>query len=373
MSVEDIEKAWDEAEEAAANSEEPDTGADSEDLEDEEEDDAVDEDSEGSEVEEDEAEEFEGEDNDSAEGEEPDDDESGEGEKSSGDGGRDGDDSEGDTGRAPVSWNPEAREKWAKIPASARAEIARREQEIADAMGRTAQARQFSEAWQTMLAPYEPLMQAQGANAYQGVKRLLEIGAGLSLGTPAQKAEIVANVVQQYGVDLETLDGVLAGTVSSINDPNTRLMAELDKRLAPIEQRLSGAGQPQVDQNAVAFEIQQFAKDPKNEFFNDVRSKMSTLFEIAGKEGRDITLQQAYDEACQLTPSVKKVLDQRTKADTARERKARAEKKRQAAAANRRRSTPTPSGGTEAPPGQALTATIRDAWDQVEGGGRRRV
>lgn len=272
-----------------------------------------------------------------------------------GDGGED----DGDTGRAPVSWTPEAREAWSKVPKEARAEIARREKEITDAMGQTASARRFAQEWSDLTKPYEGLMAAQGATPYTGVKRLLEIGAGLSMGNQEQRANIVTNLIKQYQVDLNTLDAMLSGDHQP--DPMQQIGSLIDERLAPIQQRYSQEDQrrQQQSQQQAMQELSEFKKDKP--FYDDVRMDMADIMEIAAKRGEQLSLGDAYERACAMNPKVSKVVQQRKAAEEAKRRKKEAESKRAASSSVR---TSSATGGSA--PGEAgsLTEALAAAWDK---------
>ena len=275
---------------------------------------------------------------------------------------------EGDTGRPPVSWTPEVREHWDKLPKEVRAEVTRREKEITEMMGQTTGARRFAQEWTDMVKPYEPLMAAQGANPYTGVKRLLEIGAGLSLGNKEQKADIISNLIKQYQIDVETLDGMLSGQHQP--DPMQQIGSLIDERLAPLQQRYSQEEQyrQQQSQQAVQSELNQFKE--ANPFYEDVRNDMADLMEISAKRGEQLSLQQAYDRACAMNPKVSKVISQRQAAEAAAKRKKEAESKRRAASSVR----PSAGAGGAAPtdPGN-LTDALSAAWDQNVPGKQGRV
>ncbi|MCA1788684.1 MAG: hypothetical protein LC667_02185 [Thioalkalivibrio sp.] len=266
---------------------------------------------------------------------------------------------EGDTGRAPVSWTPEVREHWEKLPKEVKAEVARREKEITEMMGQTTGARRFAQEWTEMVRPYEPLMAAQGANPYTGVKRLLEIGAGLSLGNKEQKADIISNLIKQYQIDVETLDGMLSGQHQP--DPMQQIGSLIDERLAPIQQRYSQEEQyrQQQSQQAVKSELEQFKQ--KNQFYDDVRMDMADIMEIAGKRGEQLNLQEAYDRACAMNPKVSKVVQQRRAAESAAKRKKESEAKRRASSSVR----PSAGAGGAAPADpDNLTDALSAAWDK---------
>ena len=47
------------------------------------------------------------------------------------------------------------------------------------------------------------------------------------------------------------------------------------------------------------------------EFGNDVREEMADILEVAARRGRDMTLEQAYNQAVRLHPTISKIVSQR--------------------------------------------------------------
>lgn len=243
--------------------------------------------------------------------------------------------------RPPASWKPEARETWSALPPAAQAEISRRESEMARAMTETAGARQFAENMTQIIAPYMPMIQADGGNPFTAVQNLFQTAATLRTGTPADKARLVAEIVGSFGVDVGLLDSALAGVpLQQQGGADPAVLSEvqrlLDQRLAPVQQIMSAAQQRAARQDQEArghaqAEIERFAADPKNEFFSDVRDIMADLVEVAHRHGRDMPLESAYRQACQLHPDVAKVMLARSTSTSAQRLTAAAQRARAAA------------------------------------------
>ncbi|MCP4450103.1 MAG: hypothetical protein GY809_01470, partial [Planctomycetes bacterium] len=136
--------------------------------------------------------------------------------------------------------------------------------------------------------------------------------AQLRMGSQAQKAEAVAGLIQHYGIDISTLDNVLVGNQTEA--PNAEMERMLDQRMAPVNQLMQQLQQVeqqknQQTQNEAAQTIKNFA--PSAEFLDDVRGDMADLIDLAAKRGQSMTIEQAYEKACQLNPQVSEVLEQR--------------------------------------------------------------
>jgi acylphosphatase len=220
--------------------------------------------------------------------------------------------------KAPHSWKPGAREHWGNVPPKAREEIIRREREIDTALRESAEARKGFDRFQQITQPYETIMRMEGADPFSAVESLVHTAAGLRLGTPVQKAQIVANLVGYYGVDIQALDNVLSGT--PMNDPQGQVQQIVQQQMQPFQNFMQEILQrQQQSQQQVASDMErqvaEFGAD--KEFFDDVREDMADLVDFAASRGRDMSLEQAYEQAVQMNPDIKAVLDQRKAASSA--------------------------------------------------------
>ncbi len=209
---------------------------------------------------------------------------------------------------APVDWPDEVKAQWDKLDPAVQAAIGSRERHVNEVLQSSAGAREAVESFQGMIQPYIPLMQAEGVtDPLAAVNGLLQTTAALALGSPAQKAQKIANLIAHYGVDIQTLDSVLAGEPA---DPQqTQLESMLNERLAPVNQLMQRVNQMD-QQSSQRMEqentqtIQQFAADPKHVHFEAVRTVMADFMDMAAQHGQDMTLDQAYERACMAVPEV---------------------------------------------------------------------
>ena len=226
--------------------------------------------------------------------------------------------------KAPQSWTPAEREAWNKVPSDARAAIMRREQEIQRGLSQSAVHRKFANDFHAVIKPYENLIRAQNSHPLQAVQNLMQTAAALTTGSAQQKAMVVREIMQNYGVDVEALDAVLTGQPiperSMESHPATQLF---EQRIAPIEQFVGTlqqrlAQQQQKMQEETQTEIQQFAATA--DFFEDVREDMADLMEAAANRGRNLTLKDAYERACAINPEVSAIVSQRRNAQAAQQK-----------------------------------------------------
>ena len=224
--------------------------------------------------------------------------------------------------KAPAGWAPKEREQWSKVPANLQERILGREQEMADTMANTKEARSLQTAFQQMGQSYAPLMSAEGfSHPMEAMEAAFGTMTNLRMGTPQQKASEIARIINQYGVDIETLDNALVNGGGGQQQQqqqgypqNQQFEQMLDQRMAPVNQLMQTVQDAQEHQqqqkmNQASNEVAQFAQ--KNEFLADVREDMADIIELAGKRGVNLNLQTAYDRATAAHPEIANVMMQR--------------------------------------------------------------
>jgi hypothetical protein len=212
--------------------------------------------------------------------------------------------------KAPVSWRPAAREQWAALPDGIKEEILKREEDVKKVNDGKAVDGQFRSQFESAISPFRGFIEANGGNPLASIRNLLSTAATLHGGTQSQKAELVKNIIKNFSVDIETLDKVLAGEAppkSSAQMPD--ISGLLNKELAPIREFIGSiqGGQQQRNQALVS----EFFANPKFEFAHDLANEMADLMEVSARQGREMSLEQAYDKAVRLNPEVSKVVGDR--------------------------------------------------------------
>lgn len=242
--------------------------------------------------------------------------------------------------KAPASWRPDIREHWGTLPEPVRAEIQRRETEVARTLQETAEARKTAEAVMRTIEPYQAFIKAENSNPLQAIDNLMSTAARLRTGTAPELATLVAGIVNQFGTGrfgngfIEMLDSALAGQTPK-QDPQQLAMEQvLNQRLAPVQQMLTQFQQAQYQQQQQATQAAQTEVSTfldRAEFGEDVREDMADIIESYSRRGQNITLQDAYKKACLMNDNVRSVLSQRMKAKGAQQSTQAAQKARSAA------------------------------------------
>lgn len=237
---------------------------------------------------------------------------------------------EGDGGvsnRPPNGWSVSSKAAWDELPASVKADIAKREAEVNDGF------KQYSGLKDVI--PYQQQYAQQGASvkqaldAYTAVDRMLaqDFTTGLAYICQSRKIEPVhaaMAILQKAGVDVSRLGTQGEGQPQQpqvFRDPRVDdLQRRLDEEQAAREQELRQGVQEQ---------LQKFANDPKNTYYDNVKVTMGHLIQT----GQASDLQDAYDKACWLNPEIREL---RIKQEKAAEL-AKLQPQRQAAAATQAR------------------------------------
>ena len=259
--------------------------------------------------------------------------------------------------KAPQSWGVAEREAWANIPPEVQAQIDKREKEIGHSLTTTGEARKFQSEFQQTIQPFQSFMQAEGATPMQAVGNLLQTAATLQGGSQHQKAQRIAELIGHYGIDINTLDSMLAGEQPDpAQQQNNQMGAMINQAMAPVnnfmqQQQFQNQQAMQASQEATQTEIGTFLG--KHEFAADVRLEMADLMEMAGRRNQTLTLDQAYERALAIRPDIQQVIQQRQAGNVAQQGNQSIAQKRNAAV-----SVP---GGQAMQTGAAKPASMRDA------------
>jgi hypothetical protein len=222
----------------------------------------------------------------------------------------------GDSIKAPVDWGPQDREAWSKIPRHLQEKVMAREKDMSNMMQTTADARRTHDQFSKLTQQYgSALSGVMGDSPMETVSNLFDTVANLRMGSPIQKAQIVADLIQNFGVDINTLDSAIVGAAPSQQDQQSnevqRLVAE---QMAPFQEMMGQQNaykhqQEQQRVNSANTEVAEFST--KAEFLNDVRHDMADLIQMAGSRGQHMTMQDAYDKCCAMNPQIAGVLAER--------------------------------------------------------------
>lgn len=271
--------------------------------------------------------------------------------------------------RAPQSWRPEVRSHWDALPPAVKAEVAKREMEVQRGLQETAQARSAVEAMRELIQPFMPVVQSRYNGDVAGmIQSHARTEMQLLAGTQADVAKTITDMIQHYGVGrfgkgfIETLDGALVG-IEPQQSPQDLIDRAVQQRVAPLMQVIEQAtSQNQQRQSQMAMEsVQQFAQQA--EFYEDVRTMMADMIDVAAAQGRQLGLDEAYVQACWAHPQIRGTLLQRQQQQQGQNRAQAAQRAKAAAVSVTGAPAPKPAGITQ---GLDRRSAVEAAFDALQ-------
>jgi hypothetical protein len=231
----------------------------------------------------------------------------------------------------PKSWKQDYAPLWSKIPPEVQKYVSEvREKDYLDGLeqykrGHTA----YSEIHEVM-QPYMPRLTALNLQPAEAIRALMNADWALSQGTPEQKAAMVAQICQNYGIDPRTIQIASA-------DPNAPQPSpgeiELRKRFDGLHSNLNQFIQSQIAEKRAVIDkdVATFAADPKHPYFDEVADDIVRLINA----DKAISLGDAYEKAVWANPTTRaKEIERLNKERSETERKAREEAARRARGAS---------------------------------------
>jgi len=252
--------------------------------------------------------------------------------------------------KPPQNWKASAREEWAKLPRHVQEEAKRTEVEAMRVMRESAQARQFAGAFEKMVTPYRGILQGEPLQVVGG---LLQTAAVLNTAPPKQKAELLAQIIDTYGVDIAMLDAALSGKPVEPKAQSQQAARPEQFRDPRVDEWL--ARQEQEQQREVQRTYAEFAKGA--EFLNEpwpghtrpdgspvlVRDLVANLLDASTASGIDLPLKDAYAQVISQHPEISRVLRQREEARAVATAQAATQRTRDAASSVRSQPTTRPA------------------------------
>lgn len=225
----------------------------------------------------------------------------------------------------PQGLSAKMKEKWKTLDPEVRQELARREEDFHKKLTASDSEYHLGKKMKDVISPYMPIIQAEGGTPEGAVKDLLNTAYILRTGQPQQKAQLLMQVAQQYGVDLQ-----------QAMQPQEQVhpaLAQMQQELAMLRQQanpevIKQQLQEQMESDNIMAQVNAFAGNPANKYFEQVKPLMASLL----SSGAAQDLQEAYDRACYADPTIRStLLAEQNKANEAK-RKAEIQRKKQASA-----------------------------------------
>jgi hypothetical protein len=263
--------------------------------------------------------------------------------------------------KAPDGWSAEMKAVFPGLDPKLQAEITRRETELTRKITSVDEDRTLGKKVREATAPYQAIMQAEGATLDTAFQSFLNYNYIMRQGSPQQKAAAILNVVRTWNVPLQQILQQPQGQSVALHPAIETLQQRLD-RMEQQTQADARTRQLQADAESQA-EIDAFANDPSHSHFETVKPLMGTLL----TSGQAKSMQDAYEQACRAHPDIFQTLVTASAATQQAEAIKKAEAAKHAAG-----SVVGGPGGAIAPaPAPASTGSIRDdivaAMAQVRG------
>lgn len=223
----------------------------------------------------------------------------------------------GDSSKAPVDWGPKERESWASIPRPLQEKVLAREKELNTLLQSTVEARKTHEQFSQLSTQYGSVLSGMANSPVEAAGMMFKTAANLRMGSPIQKAQIIADMIKDFNIDINTLDSAIVGEAPPAHQQESaRIEKMVAERMAPFERMMGQQNayakqQQQQVQETANTEVADFAKNA--EFLGDVRNDMADLIDMSAKRGYNMPMQEAYEKACSFKPEIQSVLDERKK------------------------------------------------------------
>lgn len=230
----------------------------------------------------------------------------------------------------PKAWKKEMDKIWAGLSPEAQAYIDQREAQTEEGFKAQTEVANYGKALKETMQPYEALLTAQGVGHTAAVKAVMNAHYILSTESPEGKAQFMAKLAKNYGVDLaKAVEASAATTVQET--PAEKANRERIERLE-ADRHNEKSQQFAALKAQSAAEVEAFASDPKHPYFNEVAAEIALLL-----QDPKLSMEDAYGRAIYANPVTREKELARLRQEA--EEKARTEAEAKAAAAEKARGT----------------------------------
>jgi hypothetical protein len=258
--------------------------------------------------------------------------------------------------RPPPGWSPAAKVAFDALPAEVKTAVAQREVEINKGFAKLAEYKPIEQ--------YAEMAKRNGTTLdyalqqYTGIEQLLKQDFLSGIDRLCQNSRIdpvslAQAILARSGSAPQTAAGDqqqgYQTPQSAVPEPVMQKIQQLESYIAHQQQVQAQQAQAEVQSS-----IQQFAADPSNKFFENVRPQMAQLMQT----GTASTLKEAYDAACWMNPEIRNLLIKQQSTGQAQVAK-------QAAAATQARQATKSITGSPSPGASSAKAAHPDIEDEL--------
>lgn len=266
--------------------------------------------------------------------------------------------------RVPPSLPAALKAKFAELSPEWREAFHKRDEDVSTAKAQWDTKAARLNRYDEILAPHRDAWAVQGLEDHQAITRLVAAEKVLR-ETPAQG---ILYLAQSYGVDLRQLVGQGATAQPQAQAPVADpVLNDLQTTVRTLQERLDQQSQSasQASQAQAQATIDQFANDPANLYFENVKDDIAVLLET----GRASTLKDAYEKAIWASAEIRPLLisaqsaEQQAAAQAKAKQDADKAKAAQAKAASGSvTGAPTPGAVAPSAPRGSLREELEAAW-----------
>lgn len=277
-----------------------------------------------------------------------------------------------DINRAPSTWKPLARAEFDKLSPAIKAEIHRRESDFQNGQAQLIPDATLGKELRAVIDPYRAMIEAEGGTPARAVADLFKTAAIFRTGTVQQKYQAVAQLANQFGLDLKRFGGqqpqVANGNPTPPQTPQEFRDPRVDQLLAQrTEEQQREAQQLETAVNRWIGESDAEG-NPKRAYLSDVINEMSALVPQIKQSDPTLShiqvLEAAYDRAIWAHPEIRTLLAQKQQSELDAQRKADNQQKvreaKRAGSVNVARRASVPVSGKPGTMDETLANTARE-------------
>lgn len=218
--------------------------------------------------------------------------------------------------KPPAGWTPALREKWGSIDPTVQKFIRDNEVHVSKKLQEVADERKLASEFKDIAAPYEAMLRGFNTTAAAHAKDLFNLSHTLNTGSPQTRAQVLANMIHHFQPDPAALSHYVSNGSRGTQAPPT--IAPPPKVEELVQQALD-ARDAKTQEATIASDIEKFAADPKNTYYEDVRDMMGKLIQAGVVDAPTMPelFKKAYDLACSQHPEIAPILARQSQAPAA--------------------------------------------------------
>lgn len=201
--------------------------------------------------------------------------------------------------KAPQALPEVYRRDWDALKPDMQAAILQREGQMSQRLRETAQDRKHRQEFEEVVRPYAGKLTAP---PLQRFGELLHTADRLQNGSREEKADLAAQLIQDFGIDMEAF-------VQRLESGKPLAPQYVDPRLTALEKRLNAQDAQRDEERMAALRqrVDSFAEGKPH--FALVQARMARLADMAHMRGEpQPDLDSLYEEACWAEPEVRKLM-----------------------------------------------------------------